>query len=174
MCKNKPKITVFRCLLSGFLAVVGALSLGVCTTADYSANAAGASDYASIAVKDFVTLGIVTVQTTEIHYCSPFGFKKRIEGSKVTFADLMQEAARLEADDIINVRVDTNANYTKSVFDWFSGWSRTYTHTGTALAIKYTDKVNTSTGESQLTNIPKAPESSKVVKTSRSGKTSLR
>jgi len=154
--------------------IAAILSLAACTTADYSANAAGASDYASIAVKDFVTLGIVTVKTIEIHYSSPFGFKKRIEGSKVTFADLMQEAARLEADDIINVRIDTNANYTKGAFDWISGWSRTYTHTGTALAIKYTDKVNTGIGESQLTSIPKAPESSKVVKTSRSGRTSLR
>jgi uncharacterized protein YbjQ (UPF0145 family) len=174
MNKNTPKITAFRFHLKLFLTIMTVLLLAACTTADYSANAMGVSDYATIAVKDFVTLGIVTVQTTEIHYSSAFGFKKRIEGSKVTFADLMQEAAKLEADDIINVRVDTNANYTKGVFDWFSGWSRTYTHTGTALAIKYTDKVETSTGESQLSGIPKSPESSKVVKTSRSGKTSLR
>ena len=169
---NKPQKSEF--FLKKIVTIAAVLLLAACTTADYSANAAGASDYASIAIKDFVTLGIVTVQTTEIHYSSPFGFKKRIEGSKVTFADLMQEAARLEADDVINVRIDTHANYTKGVFDWLSGWSRTYTHTGTALAIKYTDKVNASTGESQLTNIPKAPESSKVVKTSRSGKTSLK
>jgi len=157
-----------------FLVVVAVLSLAACTTTDYSANAAGASDYAAIAVKDFVTLGIVTVQTIETHYSSPFGFKKRVEGSKVTFADLMQEAAKLEADDIINVRVDTNANYTKGAFDWLSGWSRTYTHTGTALAIKYTDKVDSGSGESQLSGIPKSPEASKAVRTSRSGKTSLR
>jgi len=157
-----------------FLMIAAVLSLTTCTTTDYSANAAGASDYAAIAVKDFITLGIVTVQSIEIHYSSPFGFKKRVEGSKVIFADLMQEAAKLEADDIINVRIDTNANYTKGAFDWLLGWSRTYTHTGTALAIKYTDKVNTSSGESQLSGIPKSPEPSKAVRTSRSGKTSLR
>lgn len=174
MGNNKPKIAGFSFHLKVILTVSVILSLTTCTTADYSANAAGASDYASIAVKDFVTLGIVTVKATEIHYSSPFGVTKRIEGSKVTFADLMQEAARLEADDIINVRIDTNANYKKGAFDWLTGWSRTYTHTGTALAIKYTDKVNVSTNDSQFTTIPKAPESSKVVKTSRTGKTSLK
>jgi uncharacterized protein YbjQ (UPF0145 family) len=157
-----------------FVSIVTVLSLAACTIADYSANAMGVSDYAAIAVKDFVTLGIVTVQTTEIHYSSAFGFKKRIEGAKVTFADLMQEAAKLEADDIINVRIDTHADYTKGAFDWLVGWSRTYTHTGTALAIKYTDKVDTTVGESQLSGIPKSPEPSRAVRTSRSGKTSLR
>ncbi|MDR2717072.1 MAG: hypothetical protein LBB89_03275 [Treponema sp.] len=171
---NKPKFDISRLFLKKPLMIAVVLSLAACTITDYSANAAGVSDYAAIAVKDFVTLGIVTVQATETHYSSAFGFKKRIEGSKVTFADLMQEAAKLEADDIINVRIDTNANYKKSVFDWISGWSRTYTHIGTALAIKYTDKVDTHTGESQLSGIPKAPESSKVVKTSRSGKAKLK
>jgi hypothetical protein len=153
-------------------AVVFALS--ACTTTDYSANMTGASDYATIAVKDFVTLGIVTVQTTETHHASPFGFRKRIEGSKVTFADLMQEAAKLEADDIINVRVDTNANYTRGVFDWLFGWSRMYVHTATALAIKYTDKLDVRISEPQLSGIPKAPEATGAVKTSKSGKTTLR
>jgi len=174
MSINKPKITIFKFLLNGFLMIMAVLTLAACTTTDYSANMSGASDYAAIAVKDFVTLGIVTVQTTEIHYSSPFGFKKRIEGAKVTFANLMQEAAKLEADDIINVRIDTNANYTKGAFDWLFGWSRTYTHTGTALAIKYTDKVDTSISEPQLNGIPKAPEASKAVKTSRSGKATLK
>jgi uncharacterized protein YbjQ (UPF0145 family) len=166
---NKLKVNILKSLM-----VAAIMSLAACTTTDYSANMSGVSDYAAIAVKDFVTLGIVTVQTTEIHYSSAFGFKKRIEGSKVTFADLMQEAAKLEADDIINVRIDTNANYIKGAFDWLSGWSRTYTHTGTALAIKYTDKVDAAINESQLSGIPKSPESSRAVRTSRSGKTSLR
>lgn len=154
--------------------VAGVLTLAACTTANYSSNVAGAADYAAIAVKDFVTLGIVTVKTTETHYCSPFGFVRRIEGSKITFADLMQEAAKLEADDIINVRVDVNASYTKGAFDWLVGWSRTYTHTGTALAIKYTDKLDSDTTDSHLSSIPKMPEPSGAVKKSRTGKTSLK
>jgi hypothetical protein len=171
---NKPKFDILRLFFKKSLIIAAVLSLAACTTTDYSANAAGASDYATIAVKDFVTLGIVTVQAKEIHYSSPFGLVKRIEGSKVTFSDLMQEAAKLEADDIINVRIDTNASYTRRVIDWLCGWTRTYTHTGTALAIKYTDKVDTRVSESQLMGLPKSPESSKLVKTSRSGKTTLK
>jgi len=171
---NKPKFDISRLFFKKSLIIAALLPLAACTTTDYSANMSGASDYATIAVKDFVTLGIVTVHATEIHHSSPFGFKKRIEGSKVTFTDLMQEAAKLEADDIINVRIDTNANYTRSIFDWLFGWTRTYTHIGTALAIKYTDKVDTNTGESQLIGIPKSPEATRAVKTSRTGKTTLK
>jgi hypothetical protein len=171
---NKPKFDILGLFFKKSLMIAAVLSLVACTTTDYSANMSGASDYATIAVKDFVTLGIVTVQATETHYSSPFGLKKRIEGSKVTFTDLMQEAAKLEADDIINVRIDTNANYTRRAIDWLCGWTRTYTHIGTALAIKYTDKVDTGTGESQLIGIPKSPESTRAVKTTRTGKTTLR
>jgi len=171
---NKPKFDILGLFFKKSLIIAAVLSLTTCTTTDYSTNTAGASDYATIAVKDFVTLGIVTVQTTETHYSSPFGLIKRIEGSKVTFTDLMQEAAKLEADDIINIRIDTNANYTRHIFDWLSGWTRTYTHIGTALAIKYTDKVDTRVTDSQLTGLPKSPEATRAVKTTRSGKTMLK
>ena len=153
--------------------VMGVLTLTACTTTDYTANMTGASDYATVVVKDFVTLGIVTVQVTEIHHSSPFGFKKSIEGSKITYADLMQEAAKLEADDIINVRIDVNSNYTKSTFDWLIGWTRVYTYTGTALAIKYTDKLDSKDPDPQLKSIPKAPESTGAVRT-RSGQSQLK
>jgi len=145
-----------------------------CASTDYTANMTGASDYATVAVKDFVSLGIVTVEKTEIHHASPLGIIKRIEGAKVTYADLMQEAARLEGDDIINVRIDVNTSYTGSVFDWFTGWTRVYTHIGTALAIKYTDKMDSQNPDPQLTGIPKAPESTGVIKTDRSGRAQVR
>ena len=145
-----------------------------CASTDYTANMTGASDYATVAVKDFISLGIITVEKIEIHHASPLGVIKRIEGSKVTYADLMQEAARLEADDIINVRIDVNTNYTGSIFDWWTGWTRVYTHTATALAIKYTDKLDSRDVDPQLTGIPKAPESTGVVKTDRSGRTQVR
>lgn len=155
------------------IAILAAVALAGCTTTDYSTNLAGVSDYATVVVKDFVTLGIVTVQTTETHHSGPFGFKKRIEGSKITFAELMQEAAKLEADDIINIRVDMHANYTKGAFDWLTGWSRTYVHTGTALAIKYTEKLDF-VADPQLSGVPKMPESSSAVKTNRAGKVTLK
>jgi hypothetical protein len=159
-----------------FFAVmlITALILAGCASTDYTANMSGASDYVTVAVKDFVTLGIVTVETTEIHHASPFGVIKRIEGAKITYADLMQEAAKLEADDIINVRVDVNTSYTGSVFDWFTGWTRVYTHTGTALAIKYTDKLDSKDVDPQLTGIPKAPESTGAARTDRDGRALVR
>jgi hypothetical protein len=138
--------------------ILAAFALAACTTTNFSSNMTGAADYSTVVVKDFTTLGIVTVSATEIHHSSPFGFAKSIDGSKITFADLMQEAAKLEADDIINVRIDMNANFRKGAFDWLTGWTRTYTYTGTALAIKYTDKLDTDRGDPQLNGLPKAPE----------------
>jgi hypothetical protein len=155
-----------------FIAILAVIALASCISTDYTANMMGASDYATVAVKDFVTLGIITVRATETHYSSPFGFKKQIEGSKVTYSDLMQEAAKLEADDIINVRIDMNANYTKGAFDWLTGWYRTYNHTGTALAIKYTDKLASEHVDPQLSGIPKLPEKTGA-SAARSGKAAL-
>ena len=150
------------------------LSFAACTTNNFSANVAGASDYSTVVVKDFTTLGIVTVRATEIHTSGPLGFSKKVEGSKITFSELMQEAARLEADDIINVRIDQHTNYKKSAFDWLTGWTRTYTYTGTALAIKYTGKLDSDFGDPQLSGLPKAPEQSGAVKTTRSGQVGLK
>ena len=135
---------------------------------------AGVSDYSTVVVKDFTSLGIITVRATEIHQSGPFGFKKSVQGSKITFSDLMQEAAKLEADDIINVRIDMNVNYTQSIFDFFTGWTRTFSYTGTALAIKYTNMLNTETGDPQLTTLPKVPEATGAVKITRTGKVVLR
>jgi uncharacterized protein YbjQ (UPF0145 family) len=146
-----------------FAIIMAVCALAACKTTDYTGNISGSSDHAAIAVKDFVTLGIVTVQATEIHYSGPLGFKKKVEGSKITYADLMQEAAKLEADDIINVRIDMHTNYTKGAFDWFTGWTMVYTHTGTALAIKYTDKLDSKIPDSQFSGVPKNPEPSSAV-----------
>ncbi|MCL1836014.1 MAG: hypothetical protein FWG46_00540 [Treponema sp.] len=140
------------------IVVIVAIALAACTSTDFTANVAGSSDYSTVVVKDFTTLGIVTVHATEIHFSSPLGINKSVEGAKITFADLMQEAAKLEADDIINVRIDMNAHYHKSIFDWITGWKRTFYYTGTALAIKYTDKLDTDRGDPQLGGLPRAPE----------------
>ena len=146
--------------------------LAACTTNNFSANLSGASDYSTVAVKDFISLGIISIESKEIHYSSPLGFVKRVEGSKITFNDLMQEAAKLEADDIINVRIDMNTNYVKRASDWITGWTKIYTYTGTALAIKYTGQA--SAGESHLNGLPKIPENTGAVKTDRSGLVRLR
>ena len=163
---KKPEIIAF--------ALVLVIMMAGCTSNNYSASLAGASDNSVVAVKDFTSLGIVTVRSSEIHFSSPLGLSKKVEGSKITFADLMQEAAKLEADDIINVRIDMNTNYKKSAFDWLTGWTRTYSYTGTALAIKYTEKADTDRIDPQLSGLPKIPETSGAVRTTRSGKIVLR
>jgi len=154
------------CIKRPFFIVVlmAALMLAGCASTKYTANTSGASDYVTVAVKDFVTLGIITVEKTEIHHAGPLGFVKRIEGGKVTYADLMQEAAKLEGDDIINVRIDKNVDYSGSVFNWLTGWTRVYTHTATALAIKYTDRLESKDVDPQLTGVPKAPEATEASK----------
>jgi hypothetical protein len=158
-----------------FLLMVAALLvMTACSSNNYTASMAGASDYSTVVVKDFTSLGIITVRATEIHHSGPFGFQKSVEGSKITFADLMQEAAKLEADDIINVRIDMNVNYTESIFDFLTGWTRTFTYTGTALAIKYTNMLNTETGDPQLTTLPKVPEATGAVRVTKNGKVVLR
>ena len=158
-------------VIAGLLTAIAVMG---CTSTNYSASMAGASDYSTVAVKDFTTLGIVTVRASEIHHSGPLGFTKSIEGSKITFSDLMQEAAKLEADDIINVRIDMNSNYTKGAFDWLTGWTKTYSYTGTALAIKYTDKLDTELGDPQLSGLPKTPEATRAVRTTRDGKVELK
>ena len=144
-----------------------------CSTVDYTTNVTGVSDNVTIVVKDFITLGIVTVQAKEIHHSSPMGFNKSIQGAKITYADFMQEAARLEADDIINIRIDVNNNYSKKAFDWLTGWTRTYTYTGTALAIKYTEKLEAHEVTPQYGTLPRVPES-RTARTTRGGRTQSR
>jgi hypothetical protein len=150
------------------------LALFGCTSNNYAANMFGLSDYTTVVVKDFITLGIVTVTKTETHSSGPLGFSKSVEGSKITYGDLMQEAVQLDADDIINVRIDIHSNYKTSAFAWITGWTRTYTYTGTALAIKYTEKLDTQYGNPQFSGLPKAPEKTGAVKLTRDGKTILR
>jgi len=156
-----------------FLAIVAVLAAG-CSTNNYTSSLSGVSDYSTVVVKDFTSLGIITVQATEVHHSGPLGIKKSVEGSKITYSDLMQEAAKLEADDIINVRIDMNANYIQGAFDFITGWTRTFTYTGTALAIKYTSMLNTETGDPQLSTLPKVPEATGAVKVTKSGKVVLR
>ena len=161
--------------MKSLVIIIMVLGFTACgTTNNFTTNVAGASDRSTVVVKDFTTLGIITVRSTEIHYSSPLGLNKRLEGSKITFADLMHEAAKLEADDIINVRIDMNTNYRRGAFDWLTGWTRTFTYTGTALAIRYTDMLESAAGDPQLGELPRTPQDTRAVRTTREGEVVLR
>jgi len=117
-------------------------ALGGCTLVDYTAPMAGKYDNATVIVKNFDLIDTVTVRTTERHTMGPLGIKRTVEGAKVTYSDLINEAAKLRADDIINVRIDMQTNGKTTIVDWLKGWERIFFYTGQALAIKYIDNVD--------------------------------
>ena len=131
-----------------FLAILMALTVLGCSTTQFSDELAGRTDYVNMAVKDFVGLGIIFVESVEEFTAGPFGFKKTHTGSRITYADFLSKASQLGADDIANIRIDITTDHKKNNFvDFFRGYKITYTYTGTALAIKYTSAVEVKPGE---------------------------
>jgi uncharacterized protein YbjQ (UPF0145 family) len=129
------------------LTVLMFLALSGCSTTQFSNELAGRTDYVNMAVKDFVGLGIIFVESVEEFTAGPFGFKKTHTGSRITYADLLTKAIELGADDIANIRIDVKTDHIKNNFvDYFRGYKITYTYTGTALAIKYTSAVDVQAG----------------------------
>jgi hypothetical protein len=126
-----------------FLIILPAFTAAGCITVDFTAPLAGRYVKAGVGDKDFEVIGIVQVESIEFHKVGPFGFAKTVEGSKVNYTDLMIEAARIQADDIIDVRIDMNAGKPTTFAERLTGWERTFTYTGKALAIKYVDKKET-------------------------------
>lgn len=59
-----------------------------------------------VTIKDFVTLGLIFVESS----VTIGSDDKIIAGSKITFDMLMKEAQKLDADDIINLRIDETQN----------------------------------------------------------------
>ena len=86
-----------------------------CVSMDFTVPIEGKYITASLATKDFEIIGPVRVTS--------------VDGSKVTYSDLLQEAAKLEADYIIDVRID--------MYPGKTGSGRTFTYIGKALAIRY-------------------------------------
>jgi hypothetical protein len=136
MSKNIPALFFF-------LTVLPVFATG-CISVNYTEPLDGRYVRASVGVKDFEVIGIVLIESVELHKAGPFGFVKTVEGEKVNYSDLMIEAALLEADDIIDVRIDKNAGKPTTFAEWMTGWERTFTYTGKALAIRYVDKKDTS------------------------------
>jgi hypothetical protein len=125
------------------LALLTLLVFGGCSTTQFSNELTGRTDYVNMAVKDFVGLGIIIVESVEEFTVGPLGFNKAHTGSQITYADLLKEAKKMEADDIANIRIDIKTDHVKNNFvDYFRGYKITYTYTATALAIKYTAAVD--------------------------------
>ncbi|MDR3146584.1 MAG: hypothetical protein LBU21_09925 [Treponema sp.] len=123
---------------SGFVFLIAAVVvLAGCTSVDHTTNRVGWSSYAEVAVKDYEPLGIVTLESQEVYIRGPLGINRSLKGTRIVWSDLMNEAAKLGADDIINVRIETNNLGESSIFDFITGYTVTFKHRATALAIKY-------------------------------------
>jgi len=118
--------------------LVAAVLTSSCTTTNLSGNKTGWSDYASIAVKDYAAVGIVRVECEEVTRRGFLGIAFYHTGSKVTYDLLIDEARKLGADDVINVRIDRTDKSFHGIFDWLVGYTEKYTYSANALAIKYT------------------------------------
>jgi hypothetical protein len=95
-----------------------------------------------MAVKDFDSLGVISLKSQEVIATGPLHFSTEHTGSRITYSDLFTEAAKKGADDIVNVRIDVQTEQKTSPFDWLTGSKTTYTYTGTALAVKYTTPID--------------------------------
>jgi hypothetical protein len=126
----------------GFMLLITAvLALAGCTSVDHTTNRVGWSSYAEVAVKDYEPLGIVSLESQEVYIRGPLGITNSLKGTRIVWSDLMNEAAKLGADDIINVRIETNNMGETSIFDFLTGYTWTFKHKATALAIKYKEAV---------------------------------
>ena len=129
-------------VLAGCSLITGCILI-TCRTVDIAVPLAGRIENAALVSKNYEVIDTVTVSSTETRSASPLGLVRRVEGSKITFSDLILAAASLDADDIIDIRIDMNISARTGPLDWLKGWERTFTYTGQAIAIRY---VSESTG----------------------------
>jgi hypothetical protein len=133
------------------LLIVPALLFASCASTSYSKfdyaypQSGNINNAAPIPVKDYETLGIIFVESTEV--IDGNGIHT---GSKITHALLMREAEKLGADDVINLRIDVQEikEFVSVSGNNLGGKAlqTTYKYTATALAIKYTDVIVTAEG----------------------------
>jgi len=123
------------------LALPAFALLGSCATGgvDFSAPLVGMYSTVRVAEKDFEVVSPIFLTSVKRRTGSPFGISRSVEGSEVTYTDLVLAAARLGADDIIDVRIDVRVWGRTGFAGFLTGWNRTHLYTGSALAIRYID-----------------------------------
>jgi len=115
-------------------------------TVNYSYPQAGSTNNATLVVKDYEPVGIIFVKSSEV-----VDNNGNHTGSKITYEMLMTEAQKLNADDVINIKIDVNRkdeiektdNYGNPFSNNYGNaiTKTTYSYTATALAIKYTSSI---------------------------------
>ena len=127
-----------------FVVLAALTMIAGCKTYDLTTNRVGWSSYADIAVKDYTIMGIITLESQLSHTYSPFGLRKSYTGSNILWSDLMAQAARMGADDIINVRIEQINQGTRipRALEFITGYTITWKYRATALAIKYEESID--------------------------------
>jgi len=123
------------------LTILMVFILTSCGTTGSSVNfnypQSGNTNNVAIAAKDFTSLGIIFVKSTEV-----IDSDGSHTGSKITYEMLMLEARRLNADDVINIRIDVNqVQETVKGSNGLDITRITYNYTASALAIRYTTAI---------------------------------
>lgn len=142
---------------TALIAVVGLLAIS-CSSTNLETNQVGWSAYSDIVAKDFDAVKIVKLSSTETITTDPFYLNKKTEGSRVLYSQLMDEAAKVGADDIINVRIDRKLETARRpIIQFLIGKKTVYTYTATAVAIKYKDtKPGSILGKSKTNSVSEA------------------
>jgi uncharacterized protein YbjQ (UPF0145 family) len=109
-------------LLAGILGILLVFGLAVagCSSTTGSVRKVGWSNYTGIPSKDYTVAGVIIL---------------RVSDTKTLNADLMAEAVKLGADDIINIRVDVEID----------DKGKQQIVAATAVAIKYAESLTSST-----------------------------
>lgn len=119
-----------------FLLVVGCASTERSMRSTFESNESGSYNNISIPAKDFIIKGPIFVESTVT--IEQNGVKN---GSEITAYMLMKEAQKLDADDVVNVKIDKVESVKKSVVVQRNMEktvrTKTITYKATALAIKY-------------------------------------
>jgi len=111
----------------------------------------GQFNNAGLAVKDYDPVGIIFVKSSEI-----IDGDGNHTGSKITSEMIMMEAKKLDANDVINVKIDVNqVEEIVKGKDGFEITKTTYNYTATGLAIKYTRAITSESSSGNSLDIGK-------------------
>jgi len=147
--KKKWTLHIFAVAALVVFIVLGLASTTTkATDADvnYTLPVVGITNNANIPVKDYTPVEIVFVSSVEI-----IDSNGNHTGSKITYEMFMREAVKLQAHDIINIKIDVNRETKTKKINGKDVVVNTYTYKGMGLAIRYTNAIviesnNTTTG----------------------------
>jgi ABC-type cobalt transport system substrate-binding protein len=93
----------------------------------------GTTNNTIVAVKDYEIVAPIRVTAEKVFNGSEWS------GNEITYDLLLQKAYEMEADDVINIKIDTSIKTTKITENNNEVIKKTYNYIANGLAIKYTD-----------------------------------